>query len=100
MDTGLAALLIRGGPLMVLLGLGSVVFVCLTVERVIALSRRRVSPGFLRAEVREVVTVRGRGTARLVNLCQQSASPLAAVLRAVLAVGRGPLAELRPVADD
>jgi len=76
-------MLIDGGPLMIPIGLASVVALAYTVERLLRLSRRSLGTAALAREV--TTAVREGGAGRGLEVCERARKPLARILGAGLA---------------
>jgi biopolymer transport protein ExbB len=81
----LLTLVMKGGLLMIPIGLMSIVVVMLVIERMIALRRERVMPSRLVDELGELGSIPGvMDPRRAYRLCQQYPSPTAVVIRSML----------------
>jgi biopolymer transport protein ExbB len=76
--------LVKGGVLMVPIGLCSLVALAVIIERLVSLRRSRVLPPALAAGVRAALTQNRRDAGAALALCKQDGSPLAKLLAAGL----------------
>ncbi len=91
-------MLIDGGPLMIPIGLASVVALAYTVERLIRLSRRSLGTSRLARQV--TTSVRDGGARRGLEVCEKAKKPLARILGAGLARADAEYAEVERAAED
>lgn len=82
---------VKGGPMMIPIGLCSLIAMTVLVERLFSLRRRTVIPGTLVPGLREVLDDERRGRDDAVERCCADGSPLASVLAAGLRRVGGPL---------
>lgn len=91
-------MLIDGGPLMIPIGLASVVALAYTVERLIRLSRRSLGTSRLARQV--TTSVREGGARRGLEVCGRAKKPLARILGAGLERAGAEYAEVERAAED
>jgi len=94
----LTEMLISGGPVMVPIGLCSVVALAYTVERALRLRRAALGLSELGGELVEVV--RAGGPERGLELCRAKPSPLARVMHTALATWSAPTLEREKAVED
>lgn len=94
----LTDMLISGGPVMVPIGLCSVVALAYTVERALRLRRGPLGLSELGGELVEVV--RAGGPERGLELCRAKPSPLARVMHTALASWSAPVLEREKAVED
>ncbi len=82
---------VKGGPMMIPIGLCSLIAMTVLVERLFSLRRGTVIPGTLVPGLREVLDDERRGRDDAVERCRIDGSPLASVLAAGLRRVDGPL---------
>ncbi|MCB9882178.1 MAG: MotA/TolQ/ExbB proton channel family protein [Planctomycetes bacterium] len=86
-----------GGPVMVPIGLCSVIVLAFTLERLVSLRRGRVAPGGFVDDVEEVLRMDGLPSA--IALCEDENHALARVVRTGLEHARGTREEVRAVLE-
>jgi biopolymer transport protein ExbB len=90
--------LVKGGWLMIPIGLCSLVSMAVVLERSYSLRRRRIVPAGLVAEVKRELS-RGQVTTALA-LCQSSWQPISRILEAGILKHRRPRAEIKETIED
>lgn len=98
MVEGIWDFLVRGGPVMIPLGLCSVVAAMITIERLLALRRSKILP-------REILSVvgsveKGRDLSVAINICAQNPGTLSHILRAGLEMADAPWETVRDAVID
>jgi biopolymer transport protein ExbB len=94
----LTEMLVSGGPLMVPIGLCSVVALAYTIERALRLRRTSLGLSELGGELVEVV--RAGGAQRGLELCRAKPSPLSRVMHTALSTWGAPVLEREKAVED
>jgi len=76
--------IIKGGPMMIPIGLCSFVALTIIVERLISLRRRQIIPPNLVGDVTKLLDDDGQGRSAAIELCRSENSPLATILAAAI----------------
>lgn len=73
---------LKGGVMMIPIGVCSLIVLAVVLERTILLRRSRIAPAGLTARVGDVVDRGAKGKAAALELCERDGSPLAAIFTA------------------
>ncbi len=93
-------LLIDGGPLMVPIGLCSILMVAFTIERAVSLRRRRVLPPEFVLNMRAMVAARPLDRGKILDYCQAHPSPIARIFEVAVKRLHRPLPEIEKTIED